>query len=373
MKYSESKYLLDLNSLANFQQCYIYGTGQTSRKFREFTSRRKKSMRILGYIDSYRKTSISDEISIFNIKDFTDIDERIIICSYNEEWIDEIVESLRNRGAENFYINMIILDSYFSLSESKYKAFRKKTSYIDGRLATELDRTIWRSVVRALRDNNDNQGLFENYYSHGSQQYLDLLTINSDDIVIEGGVFDGLTTQRIASKLGHNGKLYGFDPLIVTHGTGVSRNENICIIKKALWNRAVTLYFVNKGAGSYVSEVREEFLAANSQFEVEGITIDFFVCAEKLERFDFLKLDVEGAELKVLHGGMESIKKFRPKLAVSIYHSLNDFFEIPYLLMTELSDYSFHVRLYSGALMDTILYALPNEREISEPRRSKIT
>jgi len=142
MKYSESKYLLDLNSLANFQQCYIYGTGQTSRKFREFTSRRKKSMRILGYIDSYRKTSISDEISIFNIKDFTDIDERIIICSYNEEWIDEIVESLRNRGAENFYINMIILDSYFSLSESKYKAFRKKTSYIDGRLATELDRTF---------------------------------------------------------------------------------------------------------------------------------------------------------------------------------------------------------------------------------------
>ena len=36
-----------------------------------------------------------------------------------------------------------------------------------------------------------------------------------------------------------------------------------------------------------------------------------------------------GAELPALKGGIETIKKDRPQLAISIYHSVEDFLEIP--------------------------------------------
>lgn len=43
-------------------------------------------------------------------------------------------------------------------------------------------------------------------------------------------------------------------------------------------------------------------------------------------------MDIEGAEPFALKGAIESIKKFKPKLAISVYHSLTDFFEIPKII-----------------------------------------
>lgn len=48
---------------------------------------------------------------------------------------------------------------------------------------------------------------------YGNQQYLDCIKIGNDDIIIEGGIFDGITSLKIAKYL-TNGKLYAFDPLI---------------------------------------------------------------------------------------------------------------------------------------------------------------
>ena len=40
-------------------------------------------------------------------------------------------------------------------------------------------------------------------------------------------------------------------------------------------------------------------------------------------------MDIEGAELPALKGAERSIKRYRPNLAISIYHSLDDFLDIP--------------------------------------------
>jgi hypothetical protein len=40
-------------------------------------------------------------------------------------------------------------------------------------------------------------------------------------------------------------------------------------------------------------------------------------------------MDIEGAEPVALKGAIKTIKKYRPKLAIAIYHSMNDFVGIP--------------------------------------------
>jgi FkbM family methyltransferase len=80
-----------------------------------------------------------------------------------------------------------------------------------------------------------------------------------------------------------------------------------------------------------------------SYYEVEMITIDEYVRSHNLE-VGIIKLDVEGAEYATILGATETIKKSKPILLISIYHTPKDFFEIkPYLEGLNLG-YNFMIR-----------------------------
>jgi len=87
---------------------------------------------------------------------------------------------------------------------------------------------------------------------------------------------------------------------------------------------------------------------------------------ERQGDFDIVKMDTEGAELPILQGGYEPITKMRPQMAISIYHELQDFWEIPMWCIRMLKDYKFYVRCYSFTGVETLLYCIPNEVETPE-------
>ena len=72
----------------------------------------------------------------------------------------------------------------------------------------------------------------------------------------------------------------------------------------------------------------------------------------------FIKMDIEGSELRALKGAEQSIHKYRPKLAISIYHRPEDIFTLPDLLLSYHPDYKFYLRHYSLGYFDTVLYAI---------------
>lgn len=65
-------------------------------------------------------------------------------------------------------------------------------------------------------------------------------------------------------------------------------------------------------------------LGANREFDehvdvvVRTDTLDGFCSSRALDRLDFIKADVEGAELMVLQGGAETIKRCRPALLLEV-------------------------------------------------------
>ena len=89
-------------------------------------------------------------------------------------------------------------------------------------------------------------------------------------------------------------------------------------------------------------------------------TVDKFVEANKLPRVDFIKMDVEGHELKVLAGARETIKTFKPSLALSAYHRGDDLIKLPKFLLELNPGYKFYLRHCTSILGDTVLYAEPN-------------
>ncbi len=68
-------------------------------------------------------------------------------------------------------------------------------------------------------------------------------------------------------------------------------------------------------------------------------TIDKLVAELRLPRVDFIKMDIEGAERKAIVGGKNTIAKFRPRMALCIYHVKGDEIMVPQLVHDVLPDY----------------------------------
>jgi hypothetical protein len=88
-------------------------------------------------------------------------------------------------------------------------------------------------------------------------------------------------------------------------------------------------------------------------------SIDSLVKNNQIFKIDYLKLDVEGSELAALKGADMAIKKFRPKLAISLYHNPNDLFEIPLYIKNQYPFYDFYLDHYTIHYDETVLYCMP--------------
>ena len=91
-----------------------------------------------------------------------------------------------------------------------------------------------------------------------------------------------------------------------------------------------------------------------NQYQVAGVTIDETVDLPTT----FIKMDIEGAEMNALMGAKKQIQQNRPKLAICIYHRLQDLWEIPMYIKSLVPEYKFYVRHHTTSIGDTVLYAV---------------
>jgi FkbM family methyltransferase len=89
---------------------------------------------------------------------------------------------------------------------------------------------------------------------------------------------------------------------------------------------------------------------------LDTISIDDFVDSEQI-KVDFIKMDIEGSELSALKGAEKTIRKFKPQLAISIYHSMNDFVNIPAWLKSLGLGYKLYLGHYTIHNEETVIYA----------------
>ena len=133
-------------------------------------------------------------------------------------------------------------------------------------------------------------------------------------------------------------------------------------MRVGLWDREETLVFPVDEAGMVVGNRPGEADPGRPTASVRCGRLDDVVAAAGVEQVDLIKMDIEGAEPRALDGMTETIDRFRPTLAVCIYHRPEHMWEIPAALMGRLSNYRFEVRHYSPVRFECVLYATPVER-----------
>ena len=69
-------------------------------------------------------------------------------------------------------------------------------------------------------------------------------------------------------------------------------------------------------------------------------------------------MDIEGAELPALQGAEHIIKKNKPKLAISIYHSDEDMLRLAEYIHELVPEYRLFIRAHRPGIAETVLYAV---------------
>lgn len=194
------------------------------------------------------------------------------------------------------------------------------------------------------------------FIHHGdAEQYFDeVIKFENNEIFLDVGVLNGNTSVQFARRCPNYKHIYMFEPdkksIIRTIGNMKQNNiENFTLFEKGAWNNKETLYFSN-----------DENFGANRVLEEGEITIE----ADSIDNMmggtavTFIKMDIEGAELNALIGAENTIKKYKPKLAISIYHKDEDIINIPLYIKSLVPEYTFYIRHYSDSIIETILYAV---------------
>lgn len=188
----------------------------------------------------------------------------------------------------------------------------------------------------------------------------------SGDIAIDAGGCWGETTMYFAHEVGKEGKVVSFE--FIPSNLAVMRANldlnpglasRVALVEQPIWSHSgLKLFYVDWGPGSRIT-------ADEKQYQYDGtcetISIDDMVRQMHLPRVDFIKMDIEGAEYPALKGAEQTIRSFRPKLAISIYHQISDFVDIPRFLHGLNLEYDFYVEHHTIYQNETVLFAIPRK------------
>lgn len=201
----------------------------------------------------------------------------------------------------------------------------------------------------------------EHYAYRGGES----IAAERNDVVIDGGGCWGDTALYFAQKVESSGRVfcYEFDPanlMILEENLRLNPElqTRVQILRNALWDKSgESIQYAAQGPGTTLNASGMGGSGSANGASVTTLSIDDLAAQQKLERVDFIKMDVEGAELRALKGAEKVLRQFRPKLAISLYHKPDDFLDIPeYLHQLDLG-YRFFLGHCTIHQEETVLFA----------------
>jgi FkbM family methyltransferase len=135
----------------------------------------------------------------------------------------------------------------------------------------------------------------------------------------------------------------------------------VIVYQKGVWNTETSLELrTNPGMASTANSVA---IDRGEGGEIVSLTtIDKLVEELNLERVDFIKMDIEGAESEALQGAVDTVAKFHPRMAVSLEHRPTDPDRIPVLIVELYPDYEYAFSdcvSINGSIQPDVLFLTP--------------
>lgn len=220
-----------------------------------------------------------------------------------------------------------------------------------------------------------NEFLYSQYVYRGSDGDVGC---RRDDVALDCGACFGGTSLFLADRVGHKGKVFSFEFFpgnLKVFERNISLNSElrtrIQLIKNPVWSdKGSEVAIEGSGPATQIFHKKKKYkIMGLLQWLVSGrrqqsedlsfqtVSIDSLLSSGKIERVDFIKMDIEGAEMSALRGARATIDRFKPTLAICVYHKLIDFYEIPQFLDRLDLGYKFFLQHSTVHGDETVLFA----------------
>lgn len=211
-------------------------------------------------------------------------------------------------------------------------------------------------------------------YTENFESYLyfnnDVLNLSDGDVLLDAGAFDGDSAIEFISACHRNRVNYQHVYCVeadVDNYKKLKKNtkayDRLTCISIGLWSKSAKLRFATSKS-MFISEARivDGIIEMNNNQQnvqdgdeyIDAVSIDNKFSDKKIS---FIKMDIEGSEVEAIKGARKTIKKYKPKLAISVYHKKTDIYEIPLLIQEICPEYKFYLRHFSTHLSETVLLA----------------
>ncbi|WP_446897224.1 FkbM family methyltransferase [Clostridium sp. LBM24168] len=325
-----------LNILSNGKKNVIFGAGSVGSMFRNVLDDLNISVYSFLVNNGHRTKNMYLGIPIYELSDFPlnkfECNVFIAIRTIDESIINPIRLKMDNNIIYVDYVkDLAFLESvyytnYFKengidiskdvLNINGFKMINPFIKKVDYMLASlfELGDIMLPEIM------SDDSKIDEGNYEYGD------VTLNENDIVFDCGANIGLFSAVSAFK---KCRVYAFEPFPKTQNY---LKEMIDLYPGQIY---ISKYALSNYIGYSNFNILSDYIGGNSMLDielnskdyvikVETITIDKFIEENNIEKLDFIKADIEGAERYMLMGARKSIKEFKPKISICTYHLKDD-------------------------------------------------
>lgn len=357
----------------------IFGAGEIGKQIYIDIKNQRNDVNIIGFIDNFTQEPCFN-LPVWTLKQFVDKKPEIDLVIMSTRTHFNILNNIFDIFNIQILEHTNFLFSYYrnELNLLNSKNLEKVTALFEKEEDKQLYELLFKIRCKFL-DVDLIKNRYASLYSKEQllpafpikHQYLEKINTKAISKILDVGLNSGLNVVAFNQLLPNLEKTYGFEVIYdvarIPFVEEFIMNKKLEIVPYALGDKETTIEFFidNLGSGgSFCGEIanRKNPVDENryKKIKAEVITMDKY-CSDNNVKPDFIKMDIEGAEMAALRGGLKTIQEHRPQLAISIYHSNSDFINIPLYLHDNLENYKFRLGHYSPRLFETVLYAVPNE------------
>ncbi len=305
--------------------------------------------------DKNKQGKVVEGIKIISYEDLTQVKDFILVVGSNYIYQEmERIESLDCKGILQIKLEENILSSSEDyISKSIDNITKMKKFFNDEQSLSSID-----CFLDFLK--NKDVKVFQKVATNQNHYLVEevLAALKPTDVFVDLGAFIGEFPLDLLNFKIPFEKCYCFEISKSNFAKLSSKvqeyqlENKVECVEKSVSNELGVSYFTEDGANSKISDDK-------TGYKVITTTLDKFFENKKI---DYIKSDIEGAEMNALKGAEHILKTNRPILAISIYHSLSDYQNIPIFLNNLLKNYTFLIRHHSVYCAEIVLYCIPNER-----------
>ncbi|ESP90427.1 MULTISPECIES: FkbM family methyltransferase [Pseudoalteromonas] len=348
----------------------IYGAGGNGKAI--FDAMSKQGDNVLFFIDLYSTEDSYKGVPIYK-PDAVEPSETPVLVSLS--CLSQVVKKqLELKGFKNCYnLNEVmtgfkyIFDAFFDVSHKQALQqseiqFVDKLDNLHSKLANAQSKQCLERI-RKFRQNPNYDTYLENDWEtqYFPKELMSKGLVQSPFKMVDCGAFNGDTLQ-LATNITQQydiefDSIVCFEPDPKNYQNLMTRLRGkngvfprVFTQQAGVWSKNTTLSFSSCGDQS---KITEDANAQSNSLQVAKIDDVCYGLAP-----NYIKMDVEGAEIEALKGASEIITDFKPNLAISVYHHPEHLWQIAELIEELHSEYQFYLHAHGDFCNEIVLYAI---------------